>query len=272
MNRILRTWRAGGGLTVLAFVLLASPGAQAHAFGDDYGDTPALATNIAVGSNVTGRLEIDVDQDWFKFPVQSLTQYTVSVRTNTLWNSTLTLVWVDGLTSMAYTDSVSSATATISRVYIGPPATWYAGVAGFAQFTTGTYTLAVTANSLTDANHDGMPDSWEVNYFGTTNVPPYGDADTDGVANVAEYVAGTDPMNPLSRLAITAFNGGSNTASLSWSSQPYRFYQVEGSTNLLSTNWTFLSVVTNANTAGLLNYTEAPATNSPRFYRVECLY
>ncbi len=258
----------------LAFLVVTL--AQAHEFGDDYGDTPGSAVTVGIGGSLTGRIEIDVDEDWFKFQVQSLKQYTVSVRTNTLWNSTVALVGVDGLTQMAFTDSVFSATATISRVHIGPTATWYARVGGFAQFTTGTYTIAVSSNAFVDLDQDGMPDAWENAYFGSTNAAPYGvngDADTDACPNYVEFIAGTNPTNPLSLFEITAFEYGTNqSGTVTWPVQPYRFYQPEWATNLIGTSWQPLVVVTNMNGAGVMTYTDPGASNSPRFYRVECLY
>jgi len=51
-----------------------------------------------------------------------------------------------------------------------------------------------------DSNHNGMPDWWELKYFGTitsTN-PPDGDFDEDGSININEYIADTVPTNALS--------------------------------------------------------------------------
>jgi len=43
-----------------------------------------------------------------------------------------------------------------------------------------------------DADANGLPDWWELFYFGT-HVDPYGDNDGDGLNNLYEYLAGTDP-------------------------------------------------------------------------------
>jgi hypothetical protein len=61
-----------------------------------------------------------------------------------------------------------------------------------------------------DANHNGLPDSFETSYFNTTNITPTsgpcapgpgcvdpdGDPDHDGCSNLCEAVHGTDPNNP----------------------------------------------------------------------------
>jgi hypothetical protein len=57
-----------------------------------------------------------------------------------------------------------------------------------------------------DSDHDGLPDTWE-SVFGLSISSPYGvdgawgDPDKDGLNNRAEWLAGTDPTDPLS------FNG-----------------------------------------------------------------
>lgn len=52
--------------------------------------------------------------------------------------------------------------------------------------------FAVTA--AVDADSDGMPDEWELAYFGnTTSQVANGDADNDGLQNLAEFNAGTIP-------------------------------------------------------------------------------
>ena len=46
-----------------------------------------------------------------------------------------------------------------------------------------------------DSTHSGLPDSWKQT-FGLTD--PQGDPDGDGATNLQEYLAGTDPLDPLS--------------------------------------------------------------------------
>jgi len=70
------------------------------------------------------------------------------------------------------------------------------------------YYIAVTAYDMygnesdfsdeisSDTADDGMPDDWEIEYFGDTNQEPEGDYDGDGLNNLEEYQLGTDPTNP----------------------------------------------------------------------------
>lgn len=47
-----------------------------------------------------------------------------------------------------------------------------------------------------DSDGDGLPDDWEMQYFGRITISPTGDADNDGRSNGQEYEDGTDPTRP----------------------------------------------------------------------------
>lgn len=261
---------------ILALILF-SVSASAHDFNDDYGDTPATAKPISLGSNVTGCIEIDVDQDWFSFQASFATnkEIVVMVTTGTLWNSTTGLAAPNGAVTLVSTDSVASVMSRVSWIHIGPPATYFIRVAGFASFTTGTYTLAVNEQPFDDKDHDGMPDAWEIAYFGSTSQPPSGvsgDYDQDGSFNIQEFLAGTNPTNHNSRLQVTGFVATNGPSAVSWTAVPYRYYDVEVSTNLTGGGWDYLGTVTNLNALGTLRYDD-PTVPLPtlRFYRVRCL-
>ena len=46
-----------------------------------------------------------------------------------------------------------------------------------------------------DSDNDGMPDNWEMQYFGTLDRDGSGDFDGDGIADLDEYLNGTDPAS-----------------------------------------------------------------------------
>jgi hypothetical protein len=61
-----------------------------------------------------------------------------------------------------------------------------------------------------DVNGNGIPDWWEMKYFGNLNQPALGDYDGDGVDNLDEYLEGTNPTNSSSfnpRLSVQASYG-----------------------------------------------------------------
>jgi len=55
-----------------------------------------------------------------------------------------------------------------------------------------------------DSDGDGLPDSWELAYFGNLNQTATGDFDGDGVSNLQEFLDGTDPTDTNSVLYVLA--------------------------------------------------------------------
>ncbi|HWX20795.1 MAG TPA: LamG-like jellyroll fold domain-containing protein [Candidatus Binatia bacterium] len=47
-----------------------------------------------------------------------------------------------------------------------------------------------------DSDGNGLPDAWEFRYFNRIGIDPNADPDGDGLSNMQEYQAGTDPTNP----------------------------------------------------------------------------
>lgn len=47
-----------------------------------------------------------------------------------------------------------------------------------------------------DTDGDGLPNWWEIQYFGDLSEDGEGDFDGDGYTNLEEYEAGTDPTVP----------------------------------------------------------------------------
>ncbi len=121
---------------------------------------------------------------------------------------------------------------------------------------------------------DGLPIAWLLQNFGTTNVNANADPDHDGMSNMQEYLAGTDPNNPNSVLRITAesFSSGGTSAMLTWNSVPTRYYYIYETPSLSSPSWTdsVLGLISpsagSSTTAGFAD-TSAPA----RFYRVQAV-
>ena len=72
----------------------------------------------------------------------------------------------------------------------------------------GSVTSAPTALML-DRDGDGLPDSWEMAYFGNLNQTTTGDFDGDGVSNRDEFLDGTNPAdNASARFRLTVLSDG----------------------------------------------------------------
>jgi subtilisin family serine protease len=89
---------------------------------------------------------------------------------------------------------------------------------------------------LVDTDSNSLPDWWELQYFGhLTGTDPNVDPDHDGMNNLAEWIAGTNPTNAASvlRLTLVSATNASNIV-VSWPSVAGKNYWVQRSTNLLT--------------------------------------
>jgi hypothetical protein len=115
---------------------------------------------------------------------------------------------------------------------------------------------------------DGLPVSWLLANFGTTNVDANADPDHDGMSNMQEYLAGTNPNDAGSVLEIISLargaSAGANT-SLQWASEPTRFYAVQSRPSLASGSWADLVALPSAG-AGSASFADPNPTND--FFRI----
>ncbi len=121
----------------------------------------------------------------------------------------------------------------------------------------------------TDADHDGLPDAWEIQYLGGTNATASADADGDGQSNLQEYLAGTNPTNADSALRITHAardEMAPDSMTLRWDSVPTRCYTIQSRDSLDDmASWTDLvSLGFGANSTTF----NVSATHQTEFYRI----
>ncbi len=122
--------------------------------------------------------------------------------------------------------------------------------------------------------NDGIPDSWQAQYFGLNNSNAFPNIDVDGTGqnNLFKYIAGLDPTNPASifLLKIAAVSGQPSQKNLIYNPiATGRTYTVESRTNLVSGSYaalgSFTGPQTNVTTATV---TDLNATSTTKFYHV----
>lgn len=93
---------------------------------------------------------------------------------------------------------------------------------------------------LADADDNGLPDGWELRYFGATGVDPSAVC-SNGINTIREsYIAGLDPTSPDAFFGITG--GDAINRIIQWEAVSGRVYSVWWTTNLLNG---FVPVLTN---------------------------
>jgi len=141
---------------------------------------------------------------------------------------------------------------------------------------------ASIADLTGDANNDGLPDAWQIDYFGSITNPlaaPNASPAGDGIPNWLKYSLGLDPMIPGITLPdgvvwanTSSIGGATNTihiytaAEVAFDTQVGTTYQLQG-ISTLGGGWQ--NVGTNiAGTGSTISYLTPTRSNTQQFYRV----
>ncbi|MCX6904531.1 MAG: lamin tail domain-containing protein [Verrucomicrobia bacterium] len=167
--------------------------------------------------------------------------------------------WDIGANGMGY---------SLQRLYLAlygnDPANWEAA----------TPTPGSVYNANPDTDGDGIPDAWIENYFGHSegqtadNSMWWQDADGDGMNNLQEYQAGTNPRDPNSTLKLTMQLTPTNL-SFSFEGVMAKSYAIKTS-GALSGSWSNVVIFDPLPASGPVSFsTTAPSLGAPpQFYRV----
>jgi len=137
---------------------------------------------------------------------------------------------------------------------------------------TGTVVTQMVEIVMNDQDGDRIPDWWEISHFNFLDIADStSDWDGDRICDRNEYLAGTDPTNPASYLALYALNP-TNPAGIivHWMSVTDKTYTLMMSTNILYSD-SFSPILSNI--PGRRGYTSATDTfgkvSGHFFYRIK---
>lgn len=126
----------------------------------------------------------------------------------------------------------------------------------------------VLSDAVIDSDSDGMPDSWEIDYFGAIDADNGGadeDWDSDGTTNYDEYYAGTDPTDSTSVFYISLVSPASSNVEVIWQSTSGKTYTLQYTVDLTE-DW--IDVETEVEATPPANSYSHEFDGSAAFYRV----
>ena len=171
-------------------------------------------------------------------------------------------------------ENIATSVTLTNTVTTGHLAIQFVGTNGTNDPNARISAIAVRKIADPDSVGDGIPDWWRALYFGgsgtTTTRQSCATCDADGTGqdNLTKFVAGLNPINPASALAIPSAQPSGYGLALDFTSELGNTYFVESTTNLTSGVWTIL---TNniPGTGGTLTFLDANWDTVPqKFYRI----
>jgi YD repeat-containing protein len=127
--------------------------------------------------------------------------------------------------------------------------------------------LRRTVEAFVDSDQDQMEDTWETARLGSLARDGTGDLDNDGATDLWEFMAGTDPGNPNSRLHVTPASPNGGQVTITWQAVAGKTYALEYKDRIDDATWTRLTGEVTAQ-GGTASKVDASSAGSTRFYRV----
>ena len=96
---------------------------------------------------------------------------------------------------------------------------------------------------------------------------PLLDSDGDGKSNLAEYLAGTNPLDPTDFFHATLATAGAGQFHVQFTAQSNSGYTIKYKSSLSAATWSHLTDIPPQTSAHAVNYVDTTA-DPQRFYRV----
>jgi len=181
-------------------------------------------------------------------------------------NLPITYIWRRNGTRIV-TNALSSYTGFLTITNASPLQTNYQVIVVNVANPGGRISTSAILNFLLDSDGDGLPDAYEIAHGFLTNAPDAQiDSDGDGFNNGQEYIAGTDPRDPLSYLKIDSL-AASNVAVLTFGAISNKTYTLLFTDALDRDQWSRLIDV-DARATNRVERIVDPSYTTNRFYRV----
>jgi len=200
---------------------------------------------------------------------------------NNLWQARFVMTGPTNFAGKGLSSVISNATPGQYVITYNPVAFYGTPISETKLLSSGSNVVFQGNYTFTDVNSNTIADGWETTYFGgvSSNRTALTDTDKDSMTDYAEFIAGTDPNNPLPSFRITASRLTNGTVRLEWPAAPGHSYRVHTSTNAITWSplggWTPATGVTNSqiilplvNGRANLFRVEAQPGNLPATFRV----
>ena len=131
--------------------------------------------------------------------------------------------------------------------------------------------LFVVRLGIGDSDNDQIDDDWEMVFFEDLSHTGFADSDADGLTDLQEFLAGSNPLSDASILRTVLLIDWQGNTTINWSAVPGRSYRVEYNDSLSAISWMVLVDAITANTATGVAIDQSAAAVLRRFYRVIAL-
>jgi len=279
----------GGGPVFVTLQVISDYGTPSPVVGVYTNVSGTLLTNFVTATDLRGQTQF-VNTGWAlsgNVPASGSTNTMIMTHTNNavltwLWKTQYSLTLTSGVHGVAsasnnWWDAGAIATATATPDIYYHFNMW----TGTVSSTTNPLSVLMTGPqnvvSLFDANlaTNSTPEWWlaSFNLTGLTwDAQALGDQDGDKVFTWQEFLADTNPTNPLSFLAFTKVNPMTAGVELAWHGGIQATQFIEKASTLIGTSNVWQGVLTNYPPTSIsITITNIPGTNNPAFYRIRVM-